>query len=185
MHTYAGASLHAQVHVRTHTLLPQTSQAGPQPLSGLLPCCSHSSPLLLLEVGTSYYAVAVAKRSSNLTINTLKGMRSCHTGINRTVGWNVPVGYLVESGSLSVMGCDVLKGEGFGQHNFSCGVSAFPLPLLHPCSSPHRTASLQADLRLAFPLRNSTVHSPRASRHLSGVPSPLSFMLACPLLPPF
>ncbi|XP_053528883.1 melanotransferrin isoform X5 [Artibeus jamaicensis] len=61
------------------------------------------------DVGTSYYAVAVVKRSSNLTINTLKGMKSCHTGINRTVGWNVPVGYLVESGRLSVMGCDVLR----------------------------------------------------------------------------
>ncbi|XP_042759108.1 melanotransferrin [Panthera onca] len=61
------------------------------------------------EVGTSYYAVAVVKRSSNVTINTLKGMKSCHTGINRTVGWNVPVGYLVESGRLSVMGCDLLK----------------------------------------------------------------------------
>ncbi|XP_051714733.1 melanotransferrin isoform X1 [Oryctolagus cuniculus] len=61
------------------------------------------------EVGTSYYAVAVVKRSSNVTINTLRGVKSCHTGINRTVGWNVPVGYLVDSGRLSVMGCDVLK----------------------------------------------------------------------------
>lgn len=48
-----------------------------------------------------------------MTINTLKGVKSCHTGINRTVGWNVPVGYLVETGHLSVMGCDVLKGENF------------------------------------------------------------------------
>ncbi|XP_030894470.1 melanotransferrin isoform X4 [Leptonychotes weddellii] len=61
------------------------------------------------EVGTSYYAVAVVKRGSPVTINSLKGVKSCHTGINRTVGWNVPVGYLVESGRLSVMGCDVLK----------------------------------------------------------------------------
>ncbi|XP_054336462.1 melanotransferrin isoform X6 [Pongo pygmaeus] len=61
------------------------------------------------EVGTSYYAVAVVRRSSHVTIDTLKGVKSCHTGINRTVGWNVPVGYLVESGRLSVMGCDVLK----------------------------------------------------------------------------
>ncbi|XP_047420942.1 melanotransferrin isoform X4 [Sciurus carolinensis] len=61
------------------------------------------------EVGTSYYAVAVVRRNFNVTINTLKGVKSCHTGINRTVGWNVPVGYLVESGRLSVMGCDVLK----------------------------------------------------------------------------
>ncbi|XP_057596323.1 melanotransferrin isoform X2 [Hippopotamus amphibius kiboko] len=63
------------------------------------------------EVGTSYYAVAVVKRGSHVTINTLKGVKSCHTGINRTVGWNVPVGYLVESGRLSVMGCNVLKGR--------------------------------------------------------------------------
>ncbi|XP_008951834.2 melanotransferrin isoform X6 [Pan paniscus] len=61
------------------------------------------------EVGTSYYAVAVVRRRSHVTIDTLKGVKSCHTGINRTVGWNVPVGYLVESGRLSVMGCDVLK----------------------------------------------------------------------------
>ncbi|XP_049631578.1 melanotransferrin [Suncus etruscus] len=61
------------------------------------------------EVGTSYYAVAVVRRGSNLTIGTLKGVKSCHTGLNRTVGWNVPVGYLVESGRLSVMGCDVLR----------------------------------------------------------------------------
>lgn len=55
--------------------------------------------------------MAVVRRNSNVTIDTLKGVRSCHTGINRTAGWNVPVGYLVESGHLSVMGCDVLKGE--------------------------------------------------------------------------
>ncbi|XP_055263000.1 melanotransferrin isoform X3 [Moschus berezovskii] len=61
------------------------------------------------EIGTSYYAVAVVRRGSQVTINTLKGVKSCHTGINRTVGWNVPVGFLVESGRLSVMGCDVLR----------------------------------------------------------------------------
>ncbi|XP_036610226.1 melanotransferrin [Trichosurus vulpecula] len=61
------------------------------------------------EAGTSYYAVAVVRRNSSLNIDHLQGVKSCHTGINRTVGWNVPVGYLVESGQLSVMGCDVLR----------------------------------------------------------------------------
>ncbi|XP_052596421.1 melanotransferrin isoform X2 [Peromyscus californicus insignis] len=64
------------------------------------------------DAGTSYYAVAVVRRNSNVTIHTLKGAKSCHTGVNRTVGWNVPIGYLVESGQLSVMGCDVLKAVG-------------------------------------------------------------------------
>ncbi|XP_036059755.1 melanotransferrin [Onychomys torridus] len=61
------------------------------------------------DAGTSYYAVAVVRSNSNVTIHTLEGAKSCHTGINRTAGWNVPIGYLVESGHLSVMGCDVLK----------------------------------------------------------------------------
>ncbi|XP_015727137.1 melanotransferrin isoform X1 [Coturnix japonica] len=61
------------------------------------------------EIGTSYYAVAVVKKGSNITINSLKGVRSCHTGINRTAGWNVPVGYLIDSGHLPAMGCDLPK----------------------------------------------------------------------------
>ena len=79
-----------------------------------------------------------------MTIDTLKGMKSCHTGINRTVGWNVPVGYLVESGRLSVMGCDLLKGKGFGgQAGFSCRSAGSPhwplccLPLTGDCPQAH------------------------------------------------
>ncbi|NXP32975.1 TRFM protein, partial [Leiothrix lutea] len=73
------------------------------------------------EVGTSYYAVAVVKRSSNITINSLKGVRSCHTGINRTAGWDVPVGYLTDTGHLAAMGCDLPQGKAVSDYfNASC-----------------------------------------------------------------
>ncbi|NXM05978.1 TRFM protein, partial [Tyrannus savana] len=73
------------------------------------------------EIGTSYYAVAVVKKSSNITINSLKGVRSCHTGINRTAGWDVPVGYLTDSGQLAAMRCDLPKGKTVSEYfNASC-----------------------------------------------------------------
>ncbi|ETE58627.1 Serotransferrin, partial [Ophiophagus hannah] len=61
------------------------------------------------DVGTSYYAVAVVKANSNLTINQLRGAKTCHTGINRTAGWNIPVGFLLDSGRMPMMGCSVTK----------------------------------------------------------------------------
>ncbi|NXS68982.1 TRFM protein, partial [Pandion haliaetus] len=73
------------------------------------------------EIGTSYYAVAVVRKSSNITINSLKGVGSCHTGINRTAGWDVPVGYLIDSGRLAAMGCDLPKGKTVSDYfNASC-----------------------------------------------------------------
>ncbi|XP_068604665.1 serotransferrin-like [Brachionichthys hirsutus] len=48
------------------------------------------------ESASSYYAVAVVKKSSKLTWEKLRGKKSCHTGIGRTAGWNVPMGIIHE-----------------------------------------------------------------------------------------
>ncbi|XP_028392085.1 serotransferrin-like [Dendronephthya gigantea] len=42
-----------------------------------------------------YYGLAVVKKDTTFNLKQLKGKDSCHTGVRRTVGWNIPVGYLL------------------------------------------------------------------------------------------
>ncbi|KAL4677951.1 hypothetical protein H8959_020625 [Pygathrix nigripes] len=46
------------------------------------------------EPRTHYYAVAVVKKGGRFQLNELQGLKSCHTGLRRTAGWNVPIGML-------------------------------------------------------------------------------------------
>ncbi|XP_025934383.1 ovotransferrin-like [Apteryx rowi] len=55
---------------------------------------------------TSYYAVAVVKKGTDLTINDLKGKTSCHTGLGKSAGWNIPIGTLIRRGDIPWDGID-------------------------------------------------------------------------------
>ncbi|XP_036410786.1 otolith matrix protein 1 [Megalops cyprinoides] len=53
--------------------------------------------------GISYYVVALARRSSgDLSLLEMHERSSCHPGIRTTVGWTVPIGFLVNSSQISV-----------------------------------------------------------------------------------
>nr|BAA84099.1 transferrin [Salvelinus leucomaenis pluvius] len=55
---------------------------------------------------TCYYAVAVAKKDTDFGFLTLRGKRSCHTGLGKSAGWNIPIGTLVTAGQIQWAGID-------------------------------------------------------------------------------
>ncbi|XP_045907454.1 transferrin-a [Micropterus dolomieu] len=57
-------------------------------------------------VASSYYAVAVVKKGSGVTWDNLRGKKSCHTGVGRTAGWNIPMGHVHK---LNNNDCDFTK----------------------------------------------------------------------------
>ncbi|KAM3605207.1 uncharacterized protein V6R79_022248 [Siganus canaliculatus] len=65
---------------------------------GLVPAMveqyDQSQCSVLSGAASSYYAVAVVKKNSGVTWENLRGKRSCHTGIGRTAGWNIPMGHI-------------------------------------------------------------------------------------------
>ncbi|XP_078472828.1 serotransferrin-1-like [Lampetra fluviatilis] len=56
-----------------------------------------------------YYAVAIVKKTNrDMSLKDLSGKSVCHTGINRTAGWNIPIGQLVADGKID--SCNIEKG---------------------------------------------------------------------------
>uniref|UniRef100_UPI0037E9C6B8 transferrin-a n=1 Tax=Semicossyphus pulcher TaxID=241346 RepID=UPI0037E9C6B8 len=55
---------------------------------------------------TCYYAVAVVRKGSGFNINELRGKRSCHTGLGKSAGWNIPIGTLVTMGLINWEGIE-------------------------------------------------------------------------------
>lgn len=47
-----------------------------------------------------YYGLAVVKKGSSLKLTDLKGKKTCHTGAGKTVGWVIPVGYLLNKKTM-------------------------------------------------------------------------------------
>ncbi|XP_072469736.1 lactotransferrin-like [Notamacropus eugenii] len=54
---------------------------------------SHG-PDCVNKAAEGYYAVAVVKAGTDLTWDSLKGKKSCHTAVDRTAGWNIPMGLI-------------------------------------------------------------------------------------------
>ncbi|XP_041658628.1 transferrin-a [Cheilinus undulatus] len=67
-------------------------------------------PIIAEDYGTTsetcYYAVAVVKKGSGFKFSELRGKRSCHTGLGKSAGWNIPIGTLVSMGLIQWEGME-------------------------------------------------------------------------------
>jgi melanoma-associated antigen p97 len=66
----------------------------------------YGSQLPGVQPYSGYYSVAVIKRGSGLTMDTLKGKNSCHGGVGTSSGWNVPISTLIEKKLLEIVDCN-------------------------------------------------------------------------------
>ena len=58
----------------------------------------------------------VKKANEGLTWNSLKGKKSCHTAVDRTAGWNIPMGLIANQTGSCAFGRnpEAVVGVGWG-----------------------------------------------------------------------
>lgn len=61
------------------------------------------------ESVTSYHAVAVVKKGTVRSLCDLRGKKSCHTGLGRSAGWQIPVGKLLEKKCFDWTGTEPIE----------------------------------------------------------------------------
>ncbi|XP_026887023.1 serotransferrin-2-like isoform X1 [Electrophorus electricus] len=57
-------------------------------------------------IETCYYAVAVVKKGTGFSFTELRGKKSCHTGLGKSAGWNIPIGTLLSKGWIRWAGIE-------------------------------------------------------------------------------
>ncbi|XP_076838354.1 serotransferrin-2-like isoform X3 [Brachyhypopomus gauderio] len=57
-------------------------------------------------IETCYYAVAVVKKGTGFNFSELRGKKSCHTGLGKSAGWNIPIGTLLSNGRIQWAGIE-------------------------------------------------------------------------------
>ncbi|KAF2979189.1 hypothetical protein EK904_004213 [Melospiza melodia maxima] len=78
---------------------------------GLVPAAGESYSAD--DSSNAYYAVVLVKRnlSNAFTISDLRGKKSCHTGLGRNAGWNIPIGVLIKRGIIKNRDCNIPQAE--------------------------------------------------------------------------
>ena len=86
------------------------------------------TPRHICFAGEFYYAVAVVHKNNEAwTFSNLKGRKSCHTGVRKTSGWNVPIGYMINAGIMDVEDCqgDIVAAGSFFNESCAPGTNKY------------------------------------------------------------